>query len=336
MPTDTNHAAPDFASYDQIVVAFSGGKDSLACLLDLVERGVDMTKVELWHHDVDGREGSNLMDWPVTRAYCQAVADAFSLPIYYSWKVGGFEGEMLRKDQATASTAFEVPGQDGAKTVQYTGGRGPRGTRQKFPQVAADLKVRWCSAYLKIDVGAAALRNQARFERSRTLFVTGERAQESKSRANYKTFEPHRTDLRNGETPRHIDHWRPVHAWTEQQVWECIQRHGVVAHPAYRLGFGRVSCAGCIFGNENQFASLKAINPGQFEQIANHEAAFGVTIKRNVNLRVLADQGTPYAAITPELTQLATSHSFTASDVRGRPEEWKLPAGAYGESCGPT
>ena len=43
--------------------------------------------------------------------------------------------------------------------------------------------VRWCSAYLKIDVGAAALRGQARFEGKRTLFVTGERAEESAARA---------------------------------------------------------------------------------------------------------------------------------------------------------
>jgi hypothetical protein len=31
------------------------------------------------------------------------------------------------------------------------------GTRLKFPQVSADLNVRWCSAYLKIDVMARVL-----------------------------------------------------------------------------------------------------------------------------------------------------------------------------------
>jgi hypothetical protein len=39
-------------------VAFSGGKDSVAAVLDLKERGVAMERVELWHHEVDGREGS--------------------------------------------------------------------------------------------------------------------------------------------------------------------------------------------------------------------------------------------------------------------------------------
>lgn len=81
----------DVLSYDRIVVFFSGGKDSVACVLHLLECGVDPERIELHHHLVDGREGSSLMDWPVTDAYCQAFADAFSLKLYFSWKERGFE-----------------------------------------------------------------------------------------------------------------------------------------------------------------------------------------------------------------------------------------------------
>ena len=87
----------DIDLYDTIIVAFSGGKDSMACVLDLLHRGVSKDKIELWHHDVDGREGSKLMDWPVTRDYCNKFAKAMGLKLYYSWKVGGFEREMLRQ-----------------------------------------------------------------------------------------------------------------------------------------------------------------------------------------------------------------------------------------------
>jgi tRNA(Ile)-lysidine synthase TilS/MesJ len=52
---------PNLTSYDKIIVYFSGGKDSLACLLHLLEQGVDPAKIELWHHEIDGREGSELM-----------------------------------------------------------------------------------------------------------------------------------------------------------------------------------------------------------------------------------------------------------------------------------
>lgn len=47
-------ARPDLGAYRRFVVAFSGGKDSLAALLHLLSLGVPAHAVELHHHDVDG------------------------------------------------------------------------------------------------------------------------------------------------------------------------------------------------------------------------------------------------------------------------------------------
>jgi 3'-phosphoadenosine 5'-phosphosulfate sulfotransferase (PAPS reductase)/FAD synthetase len=168
-------STPDFdiLNYDRYIVAFSGGKDSVASLLRLLEMGVHWNKIELWHHEVDGRE-ETFMDWEVTTSYCQAFADAFNVPIYFSWKMGGFKREMMRSQSLTAPTQFETS--DGElKTIGGISGK--PSTRHKFPQVSADLKVRWCSAYLKIDVCSAAIRNQKRFNNSRTLVISGERAE---------------------------------------------------------------------------------------------------------------------------------------------------------------
>ncbi|MFC4236489.1 phosphoadenosine phosphosulfate reductase family protein [Thalassospira xianhensis] len=313
----------DFGSYDHIIVAFSGGKDSLACLLHLFDLGVNREKIELWHHDIDGREGSTLMDWPVTRDYCRKVAQAFNLPIYFSWKQGGFEREMTRDGTATAPTMFETP--DG---LQSRGGQGKPGTRLKFPQVAADLKVRWCSAYLKIDVGSVALRNQDRFNGKRTLFVTGERAQESTSRARYKVFEPHRTH----GNKRHVDHYRPVHGWSEEQVWEIIRDYRVAAHPAYALGWGRLSCACCIFGDDNQWASHRVVLPDAHADVVKYENSFGTTIHRQKTITERADSGTPYE-MDPALIELARSEIY---DLPIIVDTWALPSGAYGPASGPT
>lgn len=324
---------PDLASYSTIIVAFSGGKDSLACLLHLLDQGVPRHKIELWHHDVDGREGSTLMDWPVTRDYCRAVAEAFGLPLYYSWKVGGFEREMLRDGVPTAPTRFEVPG----GSVVEVGGDGQPGKRLRFPQVGASLTTRWCSAYLKIDPGSAAIRNQARFDGRRTLVVSGERAEESAARSRYATFEPDRADRRDGRRGRHVDRWRPIHGWREQQVWEIIERYRVAPHPAYVLGWGRVSCMRCIFGSKDQWASVAAIAPGSVDVIDTYEARFGVTINRGgKRVRELAVLGQPYPQTRdPALVATALSERF-AGPVLLEPGAWKLPAGAYGESCGPT
>ena len=323
--------------YATIIVAVAG-KDSIACLLTCIEQGVDLRRVELWHHEIDGREGSALMDWPCTPDYCRKLAAAFGVPIYFSWKAGGFEAEMLREDAPTAAIRFEAPEglcEASPDDTCEVGGAGPRNTRRMFPQQSASLSTRWCSAYCKVDVAASALRNQPRFEGRRTLFITGERAEESAARAKYVPFERHRSDLRDGKVRRHVDHWRPVHAWPEREVWEILERHRINPHPCYRLGWGRCSCASCIFGNANQWASLRKVNPRQFARIAAYEREFGKTINRNRKSVVeLAREGTPYA-MDPADIRAALSATFEEPIILA-PGAWRLPAGAYGDATGPT
>lgn len=324
---------PDFTatSYDKYIVAFSGGKDSMACFLHLLEIGIPKEKIELWHHDIDGR-GPLFMDWEVTPAYCKAFAAAFGVPIYFSWKAGGFEREMNRKDSLTAPIFFEQP--DG--TVGQVGGeRGKLSTRRKFPQVSPDLSVRWCSAYLKIDVCAAAIRNQPRFNGIKTLVISGERGEESKARAGYAIFEPDRADNPNDRCKRRrrqVDRWRPIRDWSEKEVWAIIERHKVRVHPAYYLGWGRVSCKYCIFGGANQFASAYAISPNQGDRLIEYEWEFGTTLKRDTDLISLIQKGKPYI-MHPELVELALSEKYEQPIFM---EKWQLPSGAYGESCGPS
>lgn len=324
----TASASPILDEYDRVIVAFSGGKDSLACLLHLIDQGVDRSKLSLHHNLVDGRE-STLMDWPVTEAYCEAIAKAFGIPINYSYRVGGIEREMLRQDSATAPVS--IPTSTGVNRV--LGGNGPLGTRRKFPQVSASLQSRWCSSAGKIDVFDRYLNNEEMFLDGKTLVVTGERAQESRSRANYKQFEPHRTDNRNGtKVKRHVDHWRPVHAWTEHQVWDIIKAHRVNPHVSYLLGWSRASCRACIFSGRNQWATLREIAPQQFNTIAAYEREFKVTIHRKMSVVAQADAGTPFEC-DPFWVEVANSREFNAPVFV---DPWILPPGAFGESCGPT
>jgi 3'-phosphoadenosine 5'-phosphosulfate sulfotransferase (PAPS reductase)/FAD synthetase len=320
----------DLLAYDRIIVAFSGGKDSVACVLHLLDLGLPKDRIELWHHDIDGHEGSELMDWPVTRDYCRKFAEALELPLYFSWKEGGFEGEMLRENALTRPNRWENP--DG--TIGQAGGvRGKPQTRLKFPQVTANLMTRWCSAYLKIDVCVAALNNQERMREGKTLVVTGERAEESSARAKYQVFEPHKADRRDGKrVKRHIDAWRPVHKWTETEVWAIIEAFRINPHPCYKVGFSRCSCMPCIFGNKDQWATVKAMDPARFEKLANYEEQFGVTLKRKVSLPVLASQGKPYKMDAKDAA-VAMARIFEEPIFV---DNWELPSGAFGESCGPV
>lgn len=323
--------------YDIIIVSFSGGKDSTALLLGLLDMGVPIEKIQLWHQEVDGF-GPRFMDWPCTQSYCTSVAKSIGVRILYQWKEGGFLREMLRKDSLTAPIKFMC--QDGR--IRTAGGiRGNISTRQKYPQVSMDLRVRWCSAYLKIDVAAIALNNDPGLEGMNILFLTGERREEGgfgadgkpTGRAAYKEKEPHRCSNRRHD----ILHWRMVIDHSEAQVWDAMRRYGVMPHPAYRLGFPRVSCMTCIFGLADQWASIRKIDRSRFDTILYYEKLLGCTIKPGMTVADQADRGTPFPPCNnAELVALALSEQYPERLARVKQTDWVLPPGAFKRGGGPA
>ena len=331
----------DLKSYDHYIVATSGGKDSFGCIAYLLMNDIPKNKIELWHHCIDGKQRANgshdFMDWPVTEDYVRRVAAAFGIRLFFSWKQGGFKREMLRQNALTAPNHFEAPDPNDPDNIiecSIGGVRGKKNTRLKFPQVCADLKRRWCSAYLKIDVCTAAINNQPRFLNKRALVLTGERAEESPGRAKYKAFEPDRSDRRYGKKiVRHVDHLRPVHQWDEQKVWDAMKEFKLVPHPCYRLGWNRLSCISCIFGSRNQWASIYEIWPQKAEEIYKFEREFGFTIHREKSVMDQINEGSPYPDMDPELVKMGLSMTYEDKIFTSN---WQLPAGAFGENVGPN
>lgn len=319
---------PDFETYDHIIVSFSGGKYSLACALRLLDMGVPRDKIELWHQHVDGAPGSKpFMDWSVTESYVRACAASLEIPVRFQWREGGFKAEMLRENSQTNTCSYE----DGkGNVVTLPNGRGKNSTRRKFPQTSANLSIRYCSAYLKIDAASRAINNDPRFKTARILFITGERRQESVARSKYKEFEVHRCNSKS----RTVDQWRAVIDWTEEQVWAIVEKYQIDPHPAYKLGWGRVSCMTCIFGDKDQWASVRRLAPERFKEIADYEVEFGYTIHRSKSVTELADAGEPFMECDVRLYQ---SQALDPGYYDGRDlmaGNWLLPVGAYKDSCG--
>lgn len=332
-------ARPDTAAllpleaYDAILVGFSGGKDSVGCVLQLLELAPHLRgRIELWHHSVDGRPGtSSLFDWPCTEAYCQAIARALGLPLRFSWREGGFLGELERAGTPTAPVTFETP--SGERTV---GGAGPPGTRGRFPQVSADLSVRWCSPYLKIMVAATAITHDPRFRQdARVLLVTGERRQESANRARYARVEVHRSSAPT--LGRVVHQWRPLLDWREDEVWGLLQRWGIVPHPCYWLGFGRASCEVCIFSGAGEWATLEDLHPERVRRMEALEKRSGQTIDRSRSIRARIALGQSFApeGIGRRYWTEQALRSFDAP-VQVPADQWALPPGAFVGGTGPV
>lgn len=325
---DTSQLLP-FNEYDLIIVSFSGGKDSLACLLHLLEQDVPERKLELWHQAVDGQPGHSerFFDWPCTESYCKAVARLVEIPLRFQWRVGGFEREINKVNAPLAPSGFQLPG----GRIGSSGGQGTPNTRLMFPAPVASLQTRWCSAILKIDVASAAINNDPRLKSAKVLVVTGERRQESNNRARYATVEEHRSNTQS----RRVDQWRPILDWREEKVWEIIERWRINPHPAYHLGWSRVSCLSCIFGNPDQWASVRQIEPKMFEKILAYEHEFGRTIQQSGDIEHLANKGKSFLPDDPEMIRLALSEHYPEDLILVPEGKWVLPRGAFKRSGGP-
>ncbi|WP_281189024.1 phosphoadenosine phosphosulfate reductase family protein [Vibrio harveyi] len=332
------HNAPeiDLDQYSKILVFISSGKDSWACLLQLMELGCDMSKVELVHHCVDGHFNEpHFADWSYVTDYCRKLASHFQLPIYYSWLEKGFRGELLKENSRPQNHVIQTP----SGWLNLDRPRAKEGTRMRFPQQTANLKTRWCSGELKTTVGNRLITNQKRFlggTSNRILVVVGQRRLESSARAKLAQYVIHSTDTARNSNPqifRYVDEWRPILSWTEEQVWTLLEKYGVNPPVAYRLGWGRSSCATCIFNSPQLWATLRHYFPRRFELIANLEQSFGVSIsQKKIFLKDLTRGVAPLEINDYEALEQAYKSEYTLPIVTN---DWQLPAGAFSvESAG--
>lgn len=339
--------------YDLIVVLFSGGKDSTACFLKLLELGVPKEKIELWHHDIDGGHPSRTMDWKCTRNYVEAVAKAFDVTLRVSYRVNGFFGELYRIgasepiewiDPDTGEVKRCKPSNNYLKCKEIKE-QAPEemeellkeyGYRMKFPAKSPDLSRRWCSAYLKISVADSVVSN---LEKTRSdkkiLIVSGERRGESAGRAKYNEMEIHRTNAEK-RCHRIVHQWRCCIDYTEKDVWELLKRHKVNPHPCYRIGWNRCSCMTCIFSTPRLFAGIKELFPEEWEALKQDERILGFTLDNKQDLESFVGC-TPSCVVKDDKQALNSilTGQFTEDDVFV--DDWKYPVGAFhgadGGSC---
>lgn len=99
----------------------------------------------------------------------------------------------------------------------------------------------------------------------------GIRAEESPSRA----AKPEREDVGGG-----LSIYRPIHAWTVQQVFDLHRQCGIKPNPLYMQGMNRVGCMPCINVAKNELLAISKRFPEHIDRIAQWEAAVSSASKR--------------------------------------------------------
>lgn len=318
----------DLSIYNKIIVSTSGGKDSAACVLYLLDLGIPKSNIVLWHQSVDGGPGDmQFADWPITGPYVRAFGKALEIHTEFQWRMHGFYGEMLRENSRTNPVQF----QHQSNVITLPTHNGKYSTRRKFPAKSVDLRTRWCTAYLKVDVMRRVLNNHPDYQEGNFLVITGERREESANRARYLNVELHPCSKKG----RNVTWWRSVIEWSEQEIWSIIEKHRVLPHPAYWLGFSRTSCCGCIFSTADQWATLREVSPERFWQLVQMEKELDHTIDNRLTVTQLADRGTsrvPRNMDADKWIKLSLNNDITAEDMIV--DHWELPAGAFTGSAG--
>jgi 3'-phosphoadenosine 5'-phosphosulfate sulfotransferase (PAPS reductase)/FAD synthetase len=335
MEADTQNAGAFLRSYDHILIASSGGADSTALALLVLEAGIPPETIELHHHDIDGVEGGapTVFDWEATPPYVRSLAQHLRIPLHLSWREGGLWRELHKVNAQSAAIAYLPPG---GPLTRYVNPNAPRRTRPWFPQQSSSLTTRWCSSYGKVELLRRIVTHEPRFLNARTIVLTGERGEESPGRERYSPFQPFHGDKRSSpKLKRHVDHWRPLLSWTKMEVWAALQRWRIRPHPAYEMGFGRLSCRACIFSRPDSWATTQHFYPEIFAKIAEREATCGRTINRNMDLVTAAARGTPYQAALADPNLAAAAGNPAWKEPMTVPE-WRLPAGAHGPNDGPS
>jgi len=141
-------------------------------------------------------------------------------------------------------------------------------------------QMRYCTSDLKRGPISRWLRNT--FPSGNIVCAMGLRAQESSTRARRQTFTL-RTDASAPTKGRFVYDWLPIHDWSEVDVWDCIRRHGDIAHPAYRLEQPnqRLSCALCVLASLNDLVNGAVHNPDTYREYCRIEAVTGYSFRKD-------------------------------------------------------
>lgn len=249
-----------------VLVSASGGKDSTACLLFCLERGLDFEVVHAdtgWEHPATVRYVRETLPEHLRRLGHSGVITTVQAP-----------RPVLREDLVEIAEAFD-------RDLGYDPSRGeysPFVWIILHKAMFSSKQRRFCTSSLK----TGPLRDHGRLRAAETgkriLSVVGIRHEESSKRALLPEFEPFDGDA---ET------WRPLINWKQQDVVDIHLRNGVPPNPLYTMGADRVGCWPCIYARKAEVRMISVLSPERIDLIERLET----TLERLQRERALS-QGT--------------------------------------------
>lgn len=213
-----------------VIVSISGGKDSVATALFLRENKIPYTLV---HFDT-GWEHAD------TVKHVREVLPEHLGPIH----IIGADPVLKPEEEAVAQRIEAMLGWR-SSMVRVCLKKGMFPSRVK----------RFCTQELKVFIANRYM------EGKNAISAVGIRAAESDARALMGEWEEHPPGGGDYST------WRPIIAWTEQDVIDIHHQYGVPPNPLYLKGASRVGCWPCIFARKHEIRMMAEVDPQRVQII---------------------------------------------------------------------
>jgi 3'-phosphoadenosine 5'-phosphosulfate sulfotransferase (PAPS reductase)/FAD synthetase len=256
-------------SHYRVFASVSGGKDSGAMALHLREVGVSFSSVFCdtgWEH-------------PDTYAYIRDVLDSAIGPI--TW----LRAEVpLTGDAEVLAQMFE------SRLGHYSAFVRVLIKKSMFPSRVR----RFCTEELKVKPIMRHLAPVAEYAPGLVVNAVGIRAEESASRAELSEWEIWMADAR-------VWAWRPLIAWTADDVVAIHRRHGLKPNPLYLRGASRVGCWPCIHAKKSEIALVARDDDARIGILQDLESLLTESARARCNVR--AEKPFP-EGLDDELAQL--------------------------------
>jgi len=101
------------------------------------------------------------------------------------------------------------------------------------------------------------------------LIILGQRRSESKRRASLSDFSP---IIRSGRAA-----YRPILDWSINDVFAFLDKHGIIAHPAYANGRKRVGCVWCVHSYQEDLVNDEQLYPERCAELRALRSEIGLT-----------------------------------------------------------
>lgn len=228
-----------------VVLSWSGGKDSAATAIALIDAGISFAAVcadtgweaAQWYDHLEAMRSRVPGGIELIRAEVELPADAVELATWV---------EELLPPSACPSPMVRLL----LRKASYPASQS-----------------RWCSAYLKHDPLDEWVMENA----PDAVHATGVRAEESPRRA---ALEPTEVYRKTGQM-----HWRPILRWTLEDVLEAHRHAGWPLCPLYDLGPERVGCWPCIPARAKAELHAVRLDPQRVACIRRIEEAVSILRK---------------------------------------------------------